>query len=441
MDTKTKGIRMIKKIKGNIWRVEKTINGIKFDRSYSRKCDAEAYLATLEAMIVSRNGSNGYVKKIKFGELHIMYLGFINKYRDEATYKKSLAVSLHLKPLAEMDYMLLTEEEIIGVFKNARNIKNKEPLSQSYLSNILVSVIGIFEIAEENGFSRKGKKKLIEEIVRVVNSGTPPKPKKHYRQAQVAQWFHSEEKKDFWVRTMGLILVTTSLRIGEVIAMTWKNIDLDNKTFYVCQMVSSDRFHPHLKKNAPPYEITLEDTVVERLKLLRQKDEDEGVCSEWVFPSMDRHVDNYPEDNQCPYKRKPISYDKARYYVRCDQANAGLKPINLHGLRITGATLDYIRNKGTPLAWDRVKKKLNHRSLSTSEGYIQIATADIEQMEREQNKDSFLDYCLGSGKAGVQNVQKEVIQSEEELIDRQIMIEEKRTKLLELKKRNDELAK
>ncbi len=436
-----KGIRMIKKITGNVWRVEKTINGFKFDKTFSRERDARAYLATLETMELSHSGSNGVIKKIKFGKLVIETLDFIKTYRDEMTFEKSLSVSQHFHHLFDLDYASLTNEEILNSFKEARNLKTKKILGKSTLINLKVFIMKVLEKGEEHGFPRGGKKVLLEEISRIVKLGTPPKNKKYYRQVQVAQWFSSEEKDDFWVRTMNLILVTTTLRIGEVQAMAWPNINFEKKTFYVCQMVSSGRFYNRLKKNAAFHEVHLEDAVIERLKRLQEICELEKIVSDWVFPSPSEERLNFSEKSKCPHPGRPISYNVVRRHLQRDQESAGLQSINIHGLRITGATLEYIRHHGTPLAWDRVKKKLNHKRLSTSEGYIQVAMEDIEQAEREQNKESFLDYCLNGSQSSAGKALAVKTLSEEELLDRQIAMEEKRAKLFELRRKNEELEK
>lgn len=230
---------------------------------------------------------------------------------------------------------------------------------------------------------------------------------------------------------MALIFVTTSMRLGEVLAMTWNNMNWETGEYYVCQMITSNRFKPKLKKGADFYYVKLEDAVIERLKIMKQIAETEGVVSDWIFPSLVKDLDNYKD---CPYRGRPISKTTLAVHLKQDQKNAGLKPINVHGLRITSATLEYIRSQGTPLAWDRVKQKLNHKNIRATEGYIQIAKADLEKMD--ENKGSLINFCIdGAVLNKVPSLPS--ITTEADLLDRQIAIEEKKLRLLELRKKNE----
>lgn len=187
MGTKTeKGIRMIKKVKGNVWRVEKVVNGFRFDKSFPRQSDAIEYLKTLEAMTTGHSGSNGSMKKIKFGKLALEILDYLKTYRDKGTYIFSFNSYNHIKHLANSDYDTLTDKDFLDAILNARNVQTGALLSRSSLTGIKTFLTKVMDLAEDKGFYRRGRKKLLKEIGLLIKQAQPAKTKLYYRKEQVA---------------------------------------------------------------------------------------------------------------------------------------------------------------------------------------------------------------------------------------------------------------
>lgn len=431
---KVKGIRMINKKRGTKYRVEKTIGGFSFDKTFSRIEDAENYIKLLESFRTSHSGTNGVCERIKFGKASLKYLEFIGKYTSASNQRRQMSCAQHFSKLFDINYEDVTNDMIAEIFENSSNLKTKEPLSRNSLKNLKIYINGVMDQATELGFPRKGRKELIARINRAIVKAPPPAPKQYYRKDAVKKLIDIDQTvRDVpsWAIVATIFYVTSGKRSGEVIGATWDRMDLDNKQFYLCQMVSEGHFCNHLKKGAEPQMLNLDDKLVKLLKKLKELNDALGdKKSDWVFPAIGK-FQPFDESDNCPYQGKPISENSMSRYVKLIEEKVGLEPIKLHGLRITNGTLEYIMRHGTPMAMDYVKKKLNHKSTAITEGYIQLALQDIEAANgnKQMNLSAF---CSQDEEDTIVKVDDFIAQEEE--LDRLLRIEEKKRRLKELRK-------
>lgn len=96
-----------------------------------------------------------------------------------------------------------------------------------------------------------------------------------------------------------LLLLNTGMRVGELAALTWNDIDLSKRTIRICKTVTCiknrDRFDGPKKvniitstktKNSNRF-ISINNTALSVLNTLKQRHKDLGIQSEYIVPNLD----------------------------------------------------------------------------------------------------------------------------------------------------------
>ncbi len=157
--------------------------------------------------------------------------------------------------------------------------------------------------------------------------------------------------QDFYPRhyPMVLTLARTGMRIGEVTALKWKDIDFDNRLIHVQRTFSRDQLM-ETPKNGKDRLVDMSkqlSTVLYDLKMDSEASEAKGVNgSEWIFK------------NQVGSAIDIRNWRKRIFYKTI--AKAGLDKIRIHDLRHTYASL--LIEAGESLAY--IRDQLGHHSIS-----------------------------------------------------------------------------
>ncbi len=156
----------------------------------------------------------------------------------------------------------------------------------------------------------------------------------------------------------------TGLRIGEIVALKWKDIDWDNRKLHVTRyeedvvdinedFMGYSRYHYVIYENDTkgsygPREVFLTDDALNVLKLLKDYYSDHGIKTEWLFYSV---------------KEKDKIHDRAldlRLEKYCKQI--GIPRKSMHKIRATYVSL--LRDAG--LTFESIAEQVGHKSTSTT---------------------------------------------------------------------------
>lgn len=153
-------------------------------------------------------------------------------------------------------------------------------------------------------------------------------------------------KASYWKKLHVLVqmAVTTGARRGTLMALTWGDVNLDEK-----------RAFAERTKNGEPFVLTLLDSVVKELKALKGA----AQADELVFCGRN------------PYK--PMNFEKAYYNAL---ANAGIEGACFHTLRHTHASR--LAEQGAPLL--AIADSMNHKSLAMTKRYAHLCVNSRAEM-------------------------------------------------------------
>lgn len=155
------------------------------------------------------------------------------------------------------------------------------------------------------------------------------------------------------------VLFYSGMRIGELLALQWDDIDFAERTIYIRKSLS-DRKCPEREKTGKNYIITTPKTKSSIRKLL---------MPQRVMFLLERLKQNYKEDyygfNEKWYvfgKSEPMCGGGIRYQQSIAEKESGVKHIKIHGFRHSHAS--NLINLGAPISM--VSQRLGHCDTSTT---------------------------------------------------------------------------
>lgn len=143
----------------------------------------------------------------------------------------------------------------------------------------------------------------------------------------------------------------TAMRLGEILSLKWKNVDLEKRQLTI---------RPESSKSGRSRTIPVSDTLSNLLEELGRANEGK---SEFVFLYDDPKI----------RKPRPIKYVQHSFTAACRRAD--IQSLTFHDLRHTAASR-MIAKGADPVS---VKNILGHSSLRTSEIYFH---SNLEQMQK-----------------------------------------------------------
>ena len=164
----------------------------------------------------------------------------------------------------------------------------------------------------------------------------------------------------------------TGLRRGEILALTWDNIDLDKRLLYVCQTLVNSPFGGEIKRTTKSRKdrvIPLNDRAIAILLKVRENDTQEG----FVFVSEHNNpisLSNYTKLYRKFFKAQKEKHPELDYHTA-------------HKLRHSFAT--NILRSGADI--DTTRELLGHVDIATTQRYIH---SDFNQMREATNRLHFV---------------------------------------------------
>jgi len=225
-------------------------------------------------------------------------------------------------------------------------------------------ILGIFQIESSNG--KYPANRIVQALKAVFNKAiewdllekNPTNGIKKHKEISRDRYITLEEKEQFLkaveeeedqqTKDFVLLALYTGARKGNILSMSWDNIDFGNKTWYI----------PDTKNGDPQNAVLTEDAIVilERRKL--------DAKNSWVFPSNTSKSGHFQEP------RKGF----ARIIKR-----AGLKNLRIHDLRRTCGSWMAINGASLSI----VGKALNHKDPKSTAIYSRLCQDPVrEYMER-----------------------------------------------------------
>lgn len=282
-------------------------------------CRKKLEKAKAEALIPRRSCSN-----INFSEVLELWLNS-NKIRTKGSTenKYRYMIELHIKPeLGRFKVSLLTAS-IINNFlqqKLENGSTTKEPLSPSYVRTLAIIIESALKFAVNENYC--------EPLKNDINKPSIPKVELTVLTAEEQKNYENILKLNNSHISLGvLIALYTGMRIGEICALQWKNIDLKNNLIYVKYTISRIKNTGKGSKSIlvidTPKTIS-SNRVIPISSALKPilKDALKNKKSEFVISEKEKFVGTRTFD----YKYRKIISD------------AGLKVVPFHTLRHTFAT-------------------------------------------------------------------------------------------------------
>ena len=157
------------------------------------------------------------------------------------------------------------------------------------------------------------------------------------------------------------LLFYTGLRLGEMLALRWEDVDLTDRMLLVRRALSAGQ--ETLPKGATSWFVPLSSPAVEALARLANRDEFIGANDYVLANRFSRHLES--------------TSLRARYQRGC--AAAGLRPVRLHDLRHAAGSL--VARTNNPVF---VRDFLGHAKLSTTDRYLsaKLRPEEFERLDR-----------------------------------------------------------
>ena len=303
-------------------RKEKKVSGFKTEK--------EAYKALLE---VKASTLRGEVKKVEHSNytiaqwFDIWYDTHQNDWKPTTRTQREMAIRLQIKPL--LGHLKLQELDKITYKRYFIN-----PLLKKYKESTVKLFHRLFKI----GINAAVDSEIIprNRFTKVTIRDTEADPETIEENFLVASELHkllaiAKEEANITGYTLLMLLAYTGLRRGEAAGLKWKNVDFEKKTITVER--TRDNKGARSPKTANSYRtILIDDALLKQLQVYKTW------CKELLLTFGDRlKQDTFILTSY--QTGRPITDGNMLYTLRRVIDKAEVKPITLHGLRHTHATL------------------------------------------------------------------------------------------------------
>lgn len=161
-----------------------------------------------------------------------------------------------------------------------------------------------------------------------------------------------EESKNPYLLTIVVLALSTGMRLGEIINLTWANIDLERSWIILEDTKNGERRQVPIKGKA--------------FSLLKKLSDNRLVCSEFVFPDTISY-------------RKPIDIRSAWNYAI---NRSEIKDFRFHDLRHSCAS--YLAMNGASMA--EIAAVLGHKTLQMTKRYTHLSNSHISDVVAKMNE-------------------------------------------------------
>ena len=299
----------------------------------TRKKDAEAYLSMMQAQVL-----DGTFKKIE----KITFPAFAKQWIEDYA-------SVQVKPSTLYTYKLMISHSLIPSFENSTLTSISTSDVQKFVSKLLESGKSPATVQKHLTLLKGMFKQAVEWDYLKINPAIPVKPPK---KVNVEMDFLTPEEillfldalDDRW-KPLFFTAIFTGMRLGEIRALQWSDIDWNSSTLRVRRSVWRGNFQEPKSKNSIRV-IGMSPLLVNTLREYSK-----------VSPRSEHDLVFCTDDG------KVIDDANLRHRVfEPALTKAGLRKIRIHDLRHTYASL--LINQGENLKY--IQKQLGHASITTT---------------------------------------------------------------------------
>jgi integrase len=348
------------------------------------KTKKEAQKALNEAIHALNTGTYIEPSKMLLGEYLEDWLENKRIQVKESTYKKYYwIINSHLNPI--IGDIALSDLKPIHVQQFLLTLSNDKGLSSENIRKVHSVLSSALKQAVKLELIFKNVAALIE----------PPRATKSEMKVwdleEVQQFLNNAQSNRYYIAY--LIALTTGMRQGEILALTWKDIDFDNAVLQVRQTLSHDgkKINQHTKTAAGTRTIALPEELLVELKKHRVQQAKEKLLAGSLYEDLNLIV--------CTNVGTPLNPRNLlrNFYGQTDKA--GLERIRFHDLRHTHATL-LLKQGVHPKI---VAERLGHADTRiTMDRYSHL----LPNMQRDTAQ-QFGRMLFGGNEKGDQNIVKE----------------------------------
>lgn len=247
----------------------------------------------------------------------------------------------------------LTYEDIYQFREHLRQKESQnsdKPLSTNTINKIMILLKKIFDVGLRKGYYNTNPVKLLKKL---------PIKKTKMQFWTVTEFQHFLtlfEVEEYNIKLLFTVLFSTGLRLGEALALTWKDIDFSCNTIHVTKSIYVNKGISHIsttKTKAGTRRIVINRKLSNQL-------------STWQTQQSEL-LHKYTEDPQSlqVFQNSPIMITKnsiEKQYKRILERDETLKKIRIHDFRHSHASL--LINQGEDYLI--VKERLGHASITTT---------------------------------------------------------------------------
>lgn len=337
-------------------------------RGFKTKRDAKIAEARLQAEMLDSHLLNNNI--ISYKEVYNLWM---NQYKNtvrtstllrvECQFKKQILPKFGHLPIRKITvaYCQKVVNEWVKTYASAKNLQTYTSLIFEYALKINVTKFNPFSAIQPP----KIKKEVREET------------ELYYTKDELKQ-FLSLVESDIQYHTMFRILAFTGLRRGELLALTWDDIDLNKETLTVSKTLAQNKAvnPPKTKKSART--ISLDKTTINILRKWKHYQISNLLCYGFNANKPEQLVFSLTSNN------KHMNLDCMRRKIKEISKKYNFKEIKVHGFRHTHCSLLF--ESGATI--QEVQERLGHEDIKTTMNIY----AHVTEKQRDQVADKFANY-------------------------------------------------
>ncbi|GAA0055495.1 UNVERIFIED_CONTAM: site-specific integrase [Streptococcus canis] len=232
--------------------------------------------------------------------------------------------------------------------KVAQNSDN--PLSTNTINKIMILLKKIFDVGLRKGYYTTNPVKLLKKL-------PVEKTKMQFWTVKEFQQFLTLfEQEEYNIKLLFTVLFFTGLRLGEALALTWKDIDFSSNTIHITKSVYVNKGISHIsttKTKAGTRRIVINKKLSQELQ--HWQEHQKHLLEKFTSDSLTLQV----------FQSNPITITKnaiEKQYKKILERDNTLKKIRIHDFRHSHASL--LINQGEDYLV--VKERLGHASITTT---------------------------------------------------------------------------
>lgn len=195
---------------------------------------------------------------------------------------------------------------------------------------------------------------LTDNPVRLISKPREPKGRVRFLSDEERQNLLSacHESKNSYLHTIVILALSTGMRLGEIVNLTWDNVDFDHQRIILEET-----------KNGERRQVPLAGKALELIKKLKEK---HFLCTKLLFPSK-------------PYLKQPVDIRSAWDFAI---KKAGIKNFRFHDLRHSCAS--YLAMNGSSIV--EIAAVLGHKTLQMAKRYTHLSDNHLSEVVAKMNE-------------------------------------------------------